>query len=230
MKKTLIIGWSKGNIADTFIDTLTATQPHDTPRRIRVAAKEDLDVSSDMEVHDYIVHHGPFDEIVYCAAINRLGWLPGMLRTDLEEVFAVNYFGWVSVIAHHLDYFPEKRFRAVVLSSDAAKVPMRGSLMYNSSKAALQFSVRNIARELGPRAVIVGVAPCIVDDTPMTEYIDETIPTFRGWTKAEARRYEQSNIPLGRRLTKEEVAQVMVFALVGPEGLTGSTIEITGGK
>jgi NAD(P)-dependent dehydrogenase (short-subunit alcohol dehydrogenase family) len=107
---------------------------------------------------------------------------------------------------------------------------MRGSLMYNSSKAALAFSIRNMARELAPNTVVVGVAPCIIEDTPMTEYIDETVPVFRGWTPEKAREYERSNIPLGRRLTKDEVAQTMLFALNGPEALTGSILNITGGR
>lgn len=225
--KTLLLGWSEGNLADTFRAMLVERLGSFL---VYMPSKDELDLRDSHAIEKYITRNGPFDEIVYCAAVNRLAWLEDITRSRMEQVFRVNYFAWVDVISSHLAHFPDSRFRAVVVSSDAAKVPMRGSLMYNSSKAALQFSVRNMARELAPNNIVVGVAPCIIEDTPMTDYIDEAIPGFRDWTSERAREYERSNIPLGRRLTKDEVAQCMMFALTGPEGLTGSTIEITGGK
>ena len=66
----------------------------------------------------------------------------------------------------------------------------------------------------------------------MTAYIDRTVPQFRNWSEEQIEEYANkvADIPIGRRLTKEEVADTLLFALEGPDGLTGSIIEITGGK
>ena len=64
----------------------------------------------------------------------------------------------------------------------------------------------------------------------MTYAIDSEVQRQRGWTLAEAQEYERSMIPMGRRATKREVAQLVLNTLEGPVFMTGSNIEITGGK
>jgi NAD(P)-dependent dehydrogenase (short-subunit alcohol dehydrogenase family) len=227
MTKTLITGWRANNVAERFSQVLNDNSKE---RDIHLASKAYMDVTDAHEVHEVIWKYGPYDEIVYCSAVNELKWLKDIYKRHLEEAFAVNYFGWVNLIATHERMFPQRLKRAVALVSDAATTPMRGSLLYNSSKAALAFSIRNMARELAPNTVVVGVSPTVIDDTPMTDYIDEEVPKFRGWTPQHAHFYEKASIPMGRRVTKDEVAATMLFALTGPESLTGSIIDITGGK
>lgn len=64
----------------------------------------------------------------------------------------------------------------------------------------------------------------------MTEFIDSQVPSLRGWSLEETQAYERSMIPMGRRARKEEIAQVVIQALLGPEFMTGSIIGLTGGK
>jgi NAD(P)-dependent dehydrogenase (short-subunit alcohol dehydrogenase family) len=64
----------------------------------------------------------------------------------------------------------------------------------------------------------------------MTDRLDDEIPAMRGWTTDEALSYERSLIPMERRCTKAEVAQLVLSVLDGPEYLTGAIIPITGGK
>jgi NAD(P)-dependent dehydrogenase (short-subunit alcohol dehydrogenase family) len=126
--------------------------------------------------------------------------------------------------------FGRSKFRAIAVVSDAMRNPMRGSLAYCASKAALAAIIKNLAREWAPDTFVAGVAPAVVADTPMSDYIDSTVPDFRGWTPEQAKAYEQTMLPLKRRVTKNEVAEVMANLLFGPEYLTGTIIDITGGK
>lgn len=223
MKKTLVIGWRKGNVADEL-------SLHLADRMTWLSSAETLDVTRPVSINGYLREAGPFDEIVYCAAVNELKWIPDITHDDLVHTYSVNVFGLVEVVAKHIELYGDWRLRIVALVSDAARTPMRGSLLYGSSKTALMGVIRNMARELAPHTTVVGVSPGIIDDTPMTRYIDETVPVFRGWDPEQAKNYEQSMIPLKRRTTKREVAQTLLFALNGPDALTGSIIEITGGK
>jgi pteridine reductase len=107
---------------------------------------------------------------------------------------------------------------------------MRNSIAYCSSKAALVQAVRCAARELAPHVRVNAVSPAIIEHTPMTTNIDAAVQLQRGWSEEEALEYERKLIPMGRRATKEEVAQVVLQTLAGPQFMTGSNIEITGGK
>lgn len=225
MKKTLLVGWSEGNVADK-ISALLGTN-----REVYAPAQNELDMLRPKTIHEYIERFGPFDEIIYCAALNQLTWIEDIHYDDLQRIYGVNVFGLVEIVARHIERFEDHHpLRIVAIVSDSARTPMRGSLLYGSSKTALTGVLRNMARELAPRAIVVGVSPGIIEDTPMTKYIDRKVPDFRGWTSEQAKAYEQSMIPLKRRVTKQEVAETVLFALNGPESLTGSIIEITGGK
>ncbi len=228
--KTLVVGYREGNLADDIIDHIQADSPHD--REIHMPSAERLNMLQPLTISRYLREHGPFDEIVYCAAINSLTWIEDIHYSDLMTTYGVNVFGLVEIVARHVEFFvgSEQPLRVVALVSDASRTPMRGSLLYGSSKTALIGVIRNMARELAPTTVVVGVSPGIIADTPMTEYIDETVPVFRGWSPEHAKQYETAAIPLGRRTTKREVSRTVLFALDGPESLTGSIIEITGGK
>lgn len=195
-----------------------------------LAGMEDLDLRSEWQIRKYIDANGPWDAVVYTAAVNNLKWIKDISGYDLRETYQINVFGFVSVVSKHLRFYPDHHTRFVAVVSDAARTPMRGSLLYGSSKTALTGVIKNMARELAPTQTVVGVSPTLVGDTPMTQYIEDTVPEFRGWTKEQAAESAVSGIPIGRALTKEEVADTLMFAMKGPDGLTGSIIEITGGK
>lgn len=223
--KMLVIGRRDGNIADVLVKSLDEDWDVYAPD-----GPEELDVTDAIMIGQYISDNGPFDAVLYAAATNRLRWIEHITMHSLHEVYAVNVFGFVQTVRYHLREFRDYPTRFVAVVSDASRTPMRGSLMYGSSKAALSAVIKNMARELAPKQTVVGVSPTVVADTPMTDYIDQVVPAFRGWSPEQAAAYEASNIPLGRRLTKAEVADALLFALEGPDGLTGSIIEITGGK
>lgn len=190
----------------------------------------DCDVASGPDLSQYIRNNGPFEYMVYCPGTNTLMPIGKINRHEMDYHFAVNVYGFINMLDIHERYFPEAEGSVVAISSDAGRIAMRTSIAYCSSKAALNMAVRVAARELAPRWQINAVAPGIISDTKMTEYIDAAVPAVRGWTADKARAYEQSMIPIGRRGTPAEISHVMRDLLKSPGYLTGSIVEISGGK
>lgn len=190
-----------------------------------------LDVQSHAEIRACVKKEGPFDYILYSAGVNRLAWADDpRIDITMMSAMSVNCLGFVNLIGECVRQFPTHGFSAVAVSSDAGRIPMRGSVAYCMSKAALNMAVKTLARELAPSCRINAVAPGIVEGTAMTRYIDETIPDFRGWAPGYAREYEKQGIPSGRRATIGEVAETITWVLIGPDQMTGAIIDITGGR
>lgn len=190
----------------------------------------ELDVTDDASIREYIQTNGPFDQIIYSAGVAGLSWINVQRREALQRMMEINAFGAVMVAQAHREFFPDARVRYAVLVSDAAHTPMRGSIAYCMSKAAEEMAVRVMARELAPSWTVVGIAPGVVQDTGMTRQNDVAIPDFRRWSRQQALEYEMKSSVLGRRITKQEVAETIVFALEGPVALNGSILTINGGK
>jgi len=193
---------------------------------------QELDIRWPQDILLYLKRSGPFKYIVYSAGVNVLGWVGqlGSPGTALGALWETNCAGFVHLMGCHERLYPEAKGSAVAISSDAARRPMRGSLAYCASKAALDMSVRCMARELAPRWRVNAVSPGMTAGTKMTARLDVDIPRFRGWSPDYARKYEESQTPMGRRAHPAEIAQVVLDVLVGPEYLTGSIIEINGGR
>lgn len=230
--KTLIIGTGTGGIGDEVEDVLIYDANRSTIEtdNIHCPGIDKLDVRDQQSIEIYIRNYGPFDEIVYSAGVSQLKWIQDLNWRDLDRVLDVNVAGAILVAAAHTKLFPEHpSVRYVVIVSDAAHTPMRGSISYCVSKAAAEMAVRCMARELAPAWTVVGVSPGVVEGTGMTRELAELIPAFRGWTEDQARAYEGTP-PIGRRVTKREVAETVLFALTGPQALNGSILTINGGK
>jgi NAD(P)-dependent dehydrogenase (short-subunit alcohol dehydrogenase family) len=169
--------------------------------------------------------------IVYCAGVNKL-----MPAADFDEfealnILDINALGFMRVIHLVAEARPHLQPRSVVaITSDAATRPMRNSMAYCASKAALTMAVRCAARELAPGVQVNAIAPGIIADTPMTEYTDQAVEAIRHWTPEQAMQYEAAGIPMGRRGTKEEIAHMTYRILDSVQYLTGAIIEINGGR
>lgn len=197
-----------------------------------VPTPADLDVGSSPEIHRFL-RNCPFDGyeyILYSAGLNELRYAENEENEHLAEIFKVNVFGFISLLGAHRALFPGKEFSAVAIVSDAMRTPMRGSVAYCSSKAALAMAVKCLAREFAPACRVNGVAPGVVEGTTMSKYIDATVPGFRGWSSEQAKDYEMSMQPFKRRVNTLEVAEVVANTLYGPEYMSGSIVEITGAK
>lgn len=169
-------------------------------------------------------------DIIYCAGVNTLGKIGELKHSTVMHHYAVNVAGFIMVLDAFQRTHGGRRVSVTAIVSDSSRVPMRGSVMYASSKAALAHAIRCAARELAPAWRVNGISPGVVANTPMTDYIDAVVPNLRGWTLEEAQAYERSMIPMGRRALKTEVAEAAIWATRGPEFMTGSIIDVAGGK
>jgi NAD(P)-dependent dehydrogenase (short-subunit alcohol dehydrogenase family) len=242
VKHGLIVGGkSEGGIGQAC-ESWFSVDPRFNSVNWYVPSAEELDVRNDNHINDYIERadeHGVsgFDYVVYAAGVNGLCWADELYMLEMVDLFKVNVFGFISLLGQIRATWPGKNFSAVAISSDAAYTPMRGSVNYCASKAALDMAVKTLAREWNvPEELEKGsvrvnaVAPGMVEDTPMSRYIEETVPSFRGWTAEKALAYEQSMQPMGRRADKAEVAHLVADVLYGPNYLNGAIVPLTGAK
>jgi NAD(P)-dependent dehydrogenase (short-subunit alcohol dehydrogenase family) len=234
---TLVIGGTSG-IGQAVAERLSRKGLSGT---ILTPSVAECDVTDSLSIDRFFSERGPFSRIVYSAGENflcPLGWID---TDDMEDTFDVNVMGFIrvldAVVRNRKSTSPKDTGRyewdpvsVVAVVSDSATTAMRHSITYASSKAALAHAIRCGARELAPWCRVNGVSPSIVEDTPMTAAVDVRVQKLRGWTAEEARDYEMSLVPMGRRCTKNEVAKVVCQVLDGPEFMTGSIIPITGGK
>lgn len=184
----------------------------------------DVNIRFEWQIRDYLAAHETFDAMIYSVGINYLEWSEEINFSRMSEVYDTNVIGLIRVLSMMT---PRK---CVVIGSDAADMPMRTSVAYNASKAALHAAVQCIARER-PHMKINVVAPGKVSDTPMTEYVTKRTKEIRGWGSAELAHYELTKIPMGRYAHKEEVAEVVRWLIEeAPPYLQGEIIKVNGGR
>ena len=168
--------------------------------------------------------------VVYSVGTNELDWSHALERDAFERIMAVNVWGFINVLrclqSTGLPY------SVLAVTSDAAVRPMRTSMAYCASKAALNQVIRVASRELcreGWR--INGIAPGKVEGTPMTKYVDARVLEIRGWSTERAEAYELASSPLDRKLWPAEVAAAACDILLSDSaGWTGDIITVNGGR
>lgn len=169
--------------------------------------------------------------VVYSIGVNRLDWLSSIQSKDFHHLMDVNVAGFISTM-QALRELCSWQVSVVAVTSDAAWRPMRTSMVYCASKAALEMCVKVASRELASVGWRVNaVAPGKVADTPMSEYVDQRVLELRGWSEGKARDYEAQSSALGRSLSKSEVAGVIASVLLSrSQGWTGAVIPVNGGR
>jgi NAD(P)-dependent dehydrogenase (short-subunit alcohol dehydrogenase family) len=166
-------------------------------------------------------------DLIYSVGVNHLEWSQIVDPAVVLDLYHVNVVGLINV----LQVVPRVR-RVVVVGSDAAWREMRTSVAYCASKAALHQAVRVIARERASEDFAINVvAPGMTEPTDMQQYVDERVPLIRKWSPDQARKYEESQIPMKRRANVNEVASVVVSTLLMPTPyLNGAIIPVNGGR
>lgn len=161
------------------------------------------------------------DGAVFCAGINDYVPLKFIKQEKLDHIFQTNYFSQV-ILTQMLakKKLINKKASLVYISSLSSVLGVAGTLLYASSKAALNSAVRVIAAELAPQGVRANaICPGIVK----TEMLSGTNIDEETFTK------QAVDYPLGLG-NPEDVGNAVLYHLSdGSRWLTGNCMVIDGG-
>lgn len=173
-------------------------------------------------VSEIVAETGKLDGMAFCAGVAPT--LPSKVTTPkvLTETMQINFFSFYEMTRH----FIKKKYsvegaKIVVLSSLASTKPGRGQSAYAASKAAIDATVKGLAKEVIPRKICINsIQPCVVDTPMIHKYCEET---------GKSDTY-LDNQPFGI-ITPDEVANMIVYLLSSAaDKITGTAIPINGGS
>ncbi len=137
----------------------------------------------------------------------------------IEELLRTNFVGPVLVYQAALKSLIKSSGSVLFLSSTVSRRPGASGLsVYAATKGAIESYVVSEARRVARKGVRMNVLSPGWVESPMTDEIDPALK--ERIIKA---------IPLKRMGSPEEIAQVALDIIEGPEFLTGSIVEIGGG-
>jgi NAD(P)-dependent dehydrogenase (short-subunit alcohol dehydrogenase family) len=170
------------------------------------------------------------DVLINNAGMNAIRKFEDLDDTFINDIMAANFTGPVLLVKYLL---PNLHGGQVInITSDAAWRPMRHSLAYNCSKAALDMATKQMARELSkPYGMsIFAIRPGKMHGTAMSAYIDRQVCEIRQWTAEQALAYFQFNSVTGLEIEPGLVAQLIYNLVVSglSKNMSGASLDLVG--
>lgn len=179
------------------------------------------DLTDDEQIKKVASELSPIDGAVFCAGINDYVPLKFVNQSKIEPIFKTNFYSQV-ILTQSLVKKKQinKGASLVFISSLSSKLGVPGTLLYASSKAALDSAVRVMAAEMAPQGIRVNsICPGIVK----TEMLSGTNISEEQFVE------QEKEYPLGLG-TPEDVGYAVLFHLSdGSRWLTGQSMIIDGG-
>lgn len=176
-------------------------------------------------VKKIVTEQGKVDGLVYAAGVNTSMPLNAFKPEKVQEVFNINYFGFVEFVRQicRRGRFNEG-MRIVGISSAASIRGDKSHLAYSGSKAAMNASVRCIAKEVADKGICINtVAPAMTKTEMYSQYV-------KGYGEESG-----SNDDLLKRqylglAEADDIANAIAF-LISPAArlITGMTLPVDGG-
>jgi meso-butanediol dehydrogenase/(S,S)-butanediol dehydrogenase/diacetyl reductase len=167
---------------------------------------------------------GRLDVLVNNAAVIRNGPLESFTREVFDWHYACNVGGPFFLLSAALPALRESSDAAVVnVSSSVGSIVKPGSMLYGSTKAALEYLTRAWAYELADDRIRVNcIAPGPVDTPIHATYTDDLDAAYADLAR---------RVPLGRMGHVDDIA-AWIWFLVAPESAwtTGNVIHVDGGQ
>jgi 3-oxoacyl-[acyl-carrier protein] reductase len=165
---------------------------------------------------------GPLDVLVNNAGIYLFEPLESVTETGFHRQFNTNVLGPLLAIQEALHHFRPQGGSVINISSVASENPVPNSVVYSTTKAALDSITRVLSLEFGARQIRVNtIAPGGVE-TEGTK--------TAGVVGSDFEKQIVARTPLGRFGRPDDIAKVAVF-LAGDDSawMTGERIEVAGG-
>lgn len=179
------------------------------------------DLTDENQMKDIISDMTPIDGVVFCAGINDYVPVKFLKQEKIDRIFQTNYFSEILLTQMLLKRKLIKKGASLVyISSLSSVLGVQGTLLYASSKAAINSAVKVIAAELAPQGIRANaICPGIVK----TEMLSGTNIDEEAFMK------QAEDYPLGLG-TPEDVGNAVIYHLSdGSRWLTGQSMILDGG-
>jgi 3-oxoacyl-[acyl-carrier protein] reductase len=165
---------------------------------------------------------GSLDILVNNAGVYGFAPLEEATENEFHRTFNTNVLGMILASREALKYFGDGGGRVINVSSIASESPVANSVVYSATKGAVDAITRVLAKELGPRNILVNtIAPGLVE----TEGTHEA-----GVIGSDFEHQIVAATPLGRAGRPDDVARVALFlASRDSSWLTGERFSVGGG-
>jgi len=165
---------------------------------------------------------GKLDVLVNNAGIYEFSPVQDITEEHFNKQFNTNVLGLIFASRAAAKHFGPDGGTIVNISSIASSSAPATSVVYSSTKGAVDTATRVLANELGPRNIRVNsINPGMV----ITEGVNAA-----GFAESEFRKQIEAQTPLGRIGQVEDIAPAAVFFASGDSAwITGETLKIAGG-
>ena len=177
--------------------------------------------SIDSALQSIIEQKERIDVLINNAGITSTALLLQTTLAEIKEVFDVNYFAQLSIIKKIGKVMIRQKCGSIInMVSVAGLEHQPGRIAYGSSKAALIWATKSLAKEFGPFNIRVNaIAPGAVKTRMTEEYSKDKIAKIL------------SETALRRLADVEEIAKVALFlCLEDSSFITGQIIKVDGGR
>ncbi len=176
-------------------------------------------------ISSIVLEHGALDGMVYSVGMSEEIPVSSINHDRLVKTFETNYYPFVECVKQ----VSKKRrfnegFRIVGVSSVSSFLGEKSHCAYAGSKAAMDASMRVMAKELAAKGICINtVAPGLTMTEPVEELIDYMKNSGDGYERTLQRQYLGVGQP-------EDVANAICFLLsVAAKQITGVTLPVDGG-
>lgn len=189
-----------------------------------VAIQADVAKADDIKrlVAETKAAYGTLDVLVNNAGVFDFAPLEGVTEAEFHRQFNVNVLGPILLTKEALSLFGERGGSVINVSSVVSTSPPPGSVVYSSTKGALDTVTRTLAVELAGRKIRVNtLAPGGVETEGARRL---------GITGSDLEKSIIASTPLGRIGQPDDISRVAVFLAGEDSGwLTGERLSAAGG-